>query len=431
MAFRPERQHTMKRKQRKAAAAVIVLLNFLLVGVCAWAISSLLRGPAESSAPSSPEPAVSTRPEVSETAPSAGLEEQSLPESSAPADPALFHRFGRCYAEAREILDSMTVSEKLGQLLLTGVPGRETFSAIETCQPAGFVLFAKDFEGLTADGVRSMLSEYQAHAKIPMVFAVDEEGGNIVRVSKHSALRETPFPAPQVLYAKGGLEALESDAAEKSAFLLELGIQLNLAPVCDITADQSAYIYPRTFGLPAAETAQCVRAVVSAMGKAGISSCLKHFPGYGGNLDTHTGMSVDSRPRETFDTEDFLPFQAGIDAGADAVLVSHNIVSCMDAEFPASLSPEVHRVLREDLGFTGIILTDDLEMDAIQDYSGTESPAVLALRAGNDLILHKRILQAHRDLEDAWNAGAISAEQVDAAVLRVLAWKLDRGILTE
>lgn len=412
----------MKRKQRKAAAAVIVLLNLLLLGACVWAVSALLRGPAEDSSSSPTEGSVSARPEASDAASSAGLEEQSLLESSVPADPSLSGLFGNSCAEARDILDSMTVPEKLGQLLLTGVPDQEALSAIEDCQPAGFVLFAKNFEGL---------SEYQSHAKIPMVFAVDEEGGSIVRVSKYPALREKPFPSPQTLYAQGGLEALKADAAEKSAFLLDLGIQLNLAPVCDITAEPSAYIYPRTFGLPAAETAQCVRAVVSAMGEAGISSCLKHFPGYGGNLDTHTGMSVDSRPRETFDTADFLPFQAGIDAGADTVLISHNIVSCMDAELPASLSPEVHRVLREELGFSGIIVTDDLEMDAIQDYAGTESPAVLALRAGNDLILYKQLHQAYYDLAEAWEAGAISAEQVDAAVLRVLAWKLERGIIVK
>ncbi len=421
----------MKRKQRKAAAAVIVLLNLLLLGACAWAVSALVRGPAEASSSSPPEGSVSARPEASDAAPSAGLEEQSLLESSVPADPSLSGLFGNSYAEARDILDSMTVSEKLGQLLLTGVPDKEALSTIEGCQPAGFVLFAKNFEGLSANGVRSMLAEYQSHAKIPMVFAVDEEGGSIVRVSKYPALREKPFPSPQTLYAQGGLEALKADAAEKSAFLLDLGIQLNLAPVCDITAEPSAYIYPRTFGLPAAETAQCVRAVVSAMGEAGISSCLKHFPGYGGNLDTHTGMSVDSRPRETFDTADFLPFQAGIDAGADTVLISHNIVSCMDAELPASLSPEVHRVLREGLGFSGIIVTDDLEMDAVQDYAGTESPAVLALRAGNDLILYKQLHQAYYDLAEGWEAGAISAEQVDAAVLRVLAWKLERGIIVK
>ena len=151
--------------------------------------------------------------------------------------------------------------------------------------------------------------------------------------------------------------------------------------------------------------------MVEAMEAAGISSCLKHFPGYGGNADTHTGTAVDDRSLDTFRQEDFLPFQAGIDAGADAVLVSHNIVTAMDPDRPASLSPEVHRLLREELGFTGIVLTDALEMDAIQNFSGAENPAVLALQAGNDLILYRDGAAAYHALEDAWNAGTITSRQ--------------------
>ena len=102
----------------------------------------------------------------------------------------------------------------------------------------------------------------------------------------------------------------------------------------------------------------------------------------------------------------------------------------MDSQLPASLSPEVHRVLREDLGFTGIILTDDLAMDAISQAADGESPAVLALRAGNNLMIVTDFAVAYRDLESAWNAGAITTDQIDAAVLRTLAWKLYKGILT-
>ena len=113
----------------------------------------------------------------------------------------------------------------------------------------------------------------------------------------------------------------------------------------------------------------------------GITCVLKHFPGYGGNADTHTGIAYDSRPLEAFQQSDFLPFQAGIQAGADLVLVSHNIVACMDSQLPASLSPEVHRILREDLGFSGVVITDDLVMDGIRDFAGTEQAAVLAVQA--------------------------------------------------
>lgn len=421
----------MKPKQRKTAAAAVVLLNLILLAICGWAVFTLLRPseePPSSQPESSQESSLPSRPASAEPS-SLPPEESSAPELILPQGLALTDQFGGSYERALEILDGMTLSQKLGQLILCGVPDKGALSFVETFQPGGFVLFAKDFQDLSPQDVQSILAEYQSLSDIPMVFSVDEEGGEVVRASKFTSLRDTPFPSPQTLYAQGGLQALADDAAEKSAFLLNLGVQWNLAPVCDIAPDKSAYIYNRTFGLPAAQTAECVKTAVEAMEAAGISSCLKHFPGYGGNADTHTGTAVDDRSLDTFRQEDFLPFQAGIDAGADAVLVSHNIVTAMDPDRPASLSPEVHRLLREELGFTGIVLTDALEMDAIQNFSGAENPAVLALQARNDLILYRDGAAAYHALEDAWNAGTITSQQVDAAVLRVLAWKLEKGIL--
>lgn len=116
---------------------------------------------------------------------------------------------------------------------------------------------------------------------------------------------------------------------------------------------------------------------------------LKHFPGYGNNTDTHTGIAVDRRPVETFETSDFLPFEAGIQAGGGmtAVLVSHNIMTCVDDTLPASLSPAVHGLLRDALGFDGVVMTDDLAMDAVAAYAQDGAAAVMALEAGNDLVL--------------------------------------------
>ena len=156
---------------------------------------------------------------------------------------------------------------------------------------------------------------------------------------------------------------------------------------------------------------------------------LKHFPGYGNNVDTHTGIALDERPYETFQTSDFLPFTAGIQAGADAVLVSHNIAAAMDETLPASLSPAVHQVLREELGFDGVILTDDLAMDAVAQYAQDGSVAVLAVQAGNDMIVttdfETQIPQVVAAVED----GVISEERIDQSVARVLAWKYDLGLL--
>ena len=160
-----------------------------------------------------------------------------------------------------------------------------------------------------------------------------------------------------------------------------------------------------------------------------MGSVLKHFPGYGNNTDTHTGVAYDDRPYDTFLTSDFLPFQAGIAAGADMVLVSHNIVSAMDEASPASLSPEVHRVLREDLGFTGVIVTDDLVMDGVRDFAGDDEAAVLAVQAGNDLLCCTDFQTQVPAVLAAVESGEITEEQIDAAVLRVLTMKLRLGIL--
>ena len=139
---------------------------------------------------------------------------------------------------------------------------------------------------------------------------------------------------------------------------------------------------------------------------------------------------MDQRPYQQFLTQDFLPFQAGIEAGAGAVLVSHNIVNCMDPALPASLSAEVHRVLREDLGFNGVILTDDLAMDAVASYAQDGSAAVLALQAGNDMVVTTDYRNQIPLVIAAVENGTISQTQLDASVTRVLQWKLDLGLIS-
>lgn len=161
-----------------------------------------------------------------------------------------------------------------------------------------------------------------------------------------------------------------------------------------------------------------------------MGSVLKHFPGYGPNVDTHTGSALDSRPLEQFWAEDFLPFQAGIQAaqgGSAAVLVSHNIMAAVDETLPASLSPAVHRLLREDLGFQGVALTDDLAMDAAAQYGA--SAAVLALQAGNDMLVTTDFATEIPQVLSALQEGTLSMQQIHDAAARVLGWKYDLGLL--
>ena len=230
--------------------------------------------------------------------------------------------------------------------------------------------------------------------------------------------------------ARERLEAVRADALDKSAFLLDLGLNVNLAPVCDVSTDPADFIYARAFGQDAQATAEYADTVVSAMGEAGIGSVLKHFPGYGSNRDTHTGIAVDQRPLEQFRQSDFLPFQAGIDAGAGGVLVSHNIVTCLDPELPASLSPASYQVLREELGFEGVAMTDDLDMDAVQKYVEEGTAPVMALQAGADLVLTSDPQGGIPSVLEAVETGALTWDRLDQSVLRVLRWKLQLGLLS-
>ena len=332
-------------------------------------------------------------------------------------------------ARAQELLDGMTLEEKVGQMFIARCPETDAAQLAADYHLGGYILFGRDFKDKTAEQVTTDIQSCQDAAEIPLLIAVDEEGGTVNRVSSNPNLRSSPFRSPQSLYSEGGLELVRSDAQEKCRLLESLGININFAPVCDVSQDPADFIYDRTLGRDAQETSQYVAAVVETMAEEGMGSVLKHFPGYGNNTDTHTGVAYDDRPYDTCLTSDFLPFQAGIAAGADMVLVSHNIVSAMDEASPASLSPEVHRVLREDLGFTGVIVTDDLVMDGVRDFAGDDEAAVLAVQAGNDLLCCTDFQTQVPAVLAAVESGEITEEQIDAAVLRVLTMKLRLGIL--
>lgn len=226
------------------------------------------------------------------------------------------------------------------------------------------------------------------------------------------------------------MEAIARDAREKNSALAALGINVNLAPVCDVSTDENDFIYARSFGSDAEATAEYVKEVVLATKESGEGCVLKHFPGYGNNADTHTGVAIDQRPYQQFLDNDFLPFEAGIEAGAPFVLVSHNVVECMDTELPASLSPAVHSILRDELGFTGIAITDDLAMDAVKAYANGEA-AVLAVLAGNDMLITSDYQSDIPAVLAAVQDGRISESAIDEHVLRVLQVKQSLGLLSQ
>ena len=329
---------------------------------------------------------------------------------------------------ANNKLKTMTLDEKIAQLLLVRYPDRDMVQTLEKYQFGGYVFYAKDFKNKTTEEVQAMMNELQSVSKIPILTAVDEEGGTVVRVSSNSNLAKERFKSPRELYLEGGFTKIEEDTINKSILLNNLGINLNLAPVVDVSTNSSDYMYKRTLGEDTTLTSNYAKTVIKASKGLGVSYTLKHFPGYGNNADTHTGTAVDNRTYEEILKNDLPPFEAGISEGAEAVLVSHNTVTSIDDKNPASLSKDVHNLLRNELGFTGIIITDDLAMGAV---STINNATVKALLAGNDLIITTDYEESIEEIKEAINDNIIDESLIDKLAVRVLAWKYYKGLIFE
>ena len=366
-----------------------------------------------------PEPPIPDEPVLDEPSPDELAEQQRLAE------------LARRAQELEDRLASMTLAEKVGQLFFLRCPSSGAEAAVAQHHLGGILLFTQDYKDasgdwLTQDAFAEKLAALQAAAEndtgIPLLIGSDEEGGTVTRASRNPNLFPSKFPSPQSLFETVGLEGLLADTQQYNSRLHSLGITVNFAPVCDVSTNPKDFIYERSFGQNAQTTADYIAQVVAAMSDAGIASVLKHFPGYGSNADTHTGIAVDERPYEQFLAEDYLPFAAGIGAGAPFVLVSHNIVTCLDSSYPASLSAAWHEQLRSHLGFEGVILTDDLDMGAVKAYADGGNIAVLALQAGNDMIVCSDLTQIGAVIA-AVQDGTLSEKTIDSACRRVLAAK--------
>ena len=328
-----------------------------------------------------------------------------------------------------EILENMSLDEKIGQIFIARCPDKNAASLAKKYNLGGYILFGRDFKGKTKNSVIKNIQEYQNASKIAMFIAVDEEGGTVNRVSTNKNFRKYPFASPQYLYKHGGMDRIKKDTKEKSNLLKSIGINLNFAPVADISTNKNDFIYKRSFAKSPKETAEYVKSVVSVMNEAHMGSVLKHFPGYGNNKDTHTNLVRDKRPMAKFEKEDFIPFKAGIEAKAPVVLVSHNIVEAMDKDAPASISPAVHKILREKLGFDGVIITDDLAMQGVKKFVGKKNAAVLAIKSGADMLCSTDFINDIKAIKTAVANGEIKENDLDEHVLRVLRAKINLGII--
>lgn len=333
--------------------------------------------------------------------------------------------FSQYYNLAYKKLQTLSIDEKIGQLLIVRYNKQNDIENLKKYNFGGYVFYEKDFKNKTKEEVKNMINNLQNNSKIPLITSVDEEGGKVVRISSNPNLSNKKFQSPQELYNNGGLEAIKQDTIDKIKILSELGINLNLAPVVDVSLNSTDYMYERSLGQSTEITCQFSKTVITTSKNSKVTFTLKHFPGYGNNIDTHTGIAIDNRNYEDILKNDIPPFKAGINAGAEVVLISHNTVTNID-NTQASLSYKIHNILRDDLSFTGIIITDDLSMGATNNV---ENATTKALLAGNDILIVTDYEKSINEIKQAINNNFIDEKLIDKLCFRILSWKYYKGLI--
>ena len=330
------------------------------------------------------------------------------------------------YKEAEKYLKKMSLEDKISQMFFPKYVPENASYDLPNLKPGGYVLYAEHFNH-SAEYVQNYIEEMKnismEKTGLPLGLSVDEEGGRVCRVSTFHR-KNGNFPSPQKIYNDSGIEGILEIDQEKRDLLRNFSLNINLAPVADLSYNRSDYIYHRTIGQLLNITAEYIAADVEGYVNDSFTCCAKHFPGYGNNVNTHDGIAKDNRSYETFLNEDFKPFEAAIAKKIPMILVSHNIVRCKDELLPASISPKWINILRNELNFTGIIMTDDLSMEGIQKYIINGTEAVLAVKAGNDILISDNFRNHRQSIIDAVKSGNITEEVINTACRRVIAWKL-------
>ncbi len=334
--------------------------------------------------------------------------------------------------KVNRIVSSMSPEEMVGQLLVVGFSGKEpdyyVTRMIRLRHVGGVILFERNIENPTQ--VTRLIAWLQEMAESngdpPLFIAVDQEGGEVSRFK----VGVSPLPAPVEL-AKLGPTAVEEASERLARELRAMGVNVNLAPVVDV-ASQGSIMARRSYGSDPATVARLGAAFISGTKRGGVIPCAKHFPGLGRAVaDPHNGPIEIKADFATFYQSDLLPFSQAINEGVEMIMVSHARYPALDARNPASLSLIIQTVvLRGLLGYQGLIITDDLEMGAVNGESSVGQLAVEAVKAGADLLLvchtPEKQKEAYEALLAALRKGEIQEDRLKESVRRIVALKLVR-----
>lgn len=333
---------------------------------------------------------------------------------------------------AASYYSEMSVEDKVAGLFivtpeaLTGVrtatkAGDGTQEALRQYAVGGLVYFSQNI--LDKEQITQMLSNTVSMSSYPIFLAVDEEGGDVSRVA-NSKVEVDKVEDMAAVGASGDTSKAREAGTTIGSYLQELGFNLDFAPVADVTPeDAESMLGSRAFGSDPQLVGEMAASVVEGIEETGVSACLKHFPGLGSTSeDTHDGRVEIDRTAEEMEETDFVPFSAGIEAGVDLVMVSHVTVPALDEDnVPSSLSKKVITdILRDQLGFEGVVVTDALDMTAITDYYTPEEAAVMAIEAGADMLLMPESFEkAYDAVLAAVQDGTISEERIDESLDRI------------
>ena len=395
----------------RKTAVCFALISALALSACGQAPAQTLPSPdSEAAASATPEPTPTPTPEPT-------------------PDPV--------QVKAEELLSGMTLREKLCQLMivrpetLTGespvtAAGETTRLALES-YPVGGLIYSVD-NLVTQEQTREMITNTQSYSEIPLFISADEEGGNVGRLMYKLG---TTWVNDMYSYKDMGEDTAYANAYTIGSDMVSCLFNTDFAPVADVwTNPENTVIGDRAYSDDFAQASELVAAAVRGFTDAGVVCCVKHFPGHGDtSTDTHEGAAVVDKSLDELRAGELLPFESGIDAGVDMVMVGHITVTAVDDE-PATISKAVITdLLREELGWDGVVITDSLDMGALAGYDNGEV-CVKFLEAGGDILLGVPDIEAALTaLETAVTDGRLTESRIDESVMRILTLKIEHGII--
>ncbi|QBI52764.1 glycoside hydrolase family 3 protein [Streptomonospora litoralis] len=356
------------------------------------------------------------------------------PPGSAPDSPDSSPTGPDSAQQARRHLSEMSLEEKIGQLMVLlpqGTTAEENADLVSTYNPGGLIYFPENLTGpeqiaRLSNGLQEAAAD--SGAGVPLFLGIDQEQGTVARLPVG-----THFPDAMAVGATRDTAHAEALAGATAAELTALGVNLDYAPVADVNTDpDNPVIGIRSFGSDPGLVSKMATAEAAAFSEGGVVPVVKHFPGHGDtDVDSHTGLPVIDKPREEWEKEDLPPFRAAVEADVDAIMTAHVLIPALDdSGEPSTLSPDViGGILRDELGYDGIVTTDALNMEGVRQTHSDGEVAVRAVLAGADQLLMPPDPQAAFDaLRTAVREGRISTERLDRSVLRILTAKVERGL---